>query len=421
MPDSLGMTDLRSLFITRRFLDDGEAPVTGSYQRMAMFLEALGRVSDSLEVLVMAPAEYVAGDDADARMRGLYAGIAGREVALTIVPREPVAPPPTVAGLVQRPWDLYSPAVFAYYQTAGARQVAAVAAALARAPDMVFVHRLTAMAPLLRGGLRHGRILFDLDDIEHRSHVRQVFAPPHWGSKFLRLLHTPTLMRAERQAVTRSVRTYVCSAGDRDRLARQTGGRGIVAIPNAVRLPVASPVPAAPTLLFLGSAIFAPNLHGANWLIEQVMPRIRAAMPQARLVLAGEHQRQIRAHAAPPPGVEFRGFVDDLDALYRETRVVTCPIMSGSGTRVKLVEAAAHGRAIVSTHLGAEGIPLPDGEAILLRDKADAFAAACLELLRDHARASALGAAARKVAEARFDRTRIIERIAQDMLTVQPR
>lgn len=406
---------MRSLFITRRFLDDGEAPVTGSYQRMGMFLEALGRISQSLHIVALAPPDYQASPDADAHIRSLYERLAGRQVRLTIAPRVAPAPPSSALGLLRRPWDYCAPEVHSYYMTAGAEAIAAVSHALAEAPDAVFVHRLTAMVPLLQGHLRHRGILFDLDDIEHRAFVRHVLTPPFWWSKYLQLLHAPALMLAERRAARLARRTYVCSEADRDDLARLTGAAGIVAIPNAVRMPPTSPLPSAPTLLFLGSAIFEPNRYGASWLIEHVMPRIRASLPQARLLLAGEHQENISFYAHPPPGVEFRGFVADLPALYREARVVTCPILSGSGTRVKIVEAAAHQRPIVSTRIGAEGLSLQDGQAILLRDSPEAFADACIALLRDDALATRLAVAARGVAEATYDRARIIERISQDM------
>lgn len=406
---------MRSLFITRRFLDDGEAPVTGSYQRMGMFLEALGRISQSLHIIAMAPPDYQAGLEADRHIRSLYERLAGREVRLTIVPRLPPAPAASAFGLLRRPWDFCAPEVHSYYMTAGSAAIATVTNALAEAPDAVFVHRLSAMVPLLRGRLQHRGILFDLDDIEHRAFVRHVLTPPFWWSKVLRLLHAPAVMLAERRAARMARRTYVCSDADRDDLARLTGASGIVAIPNAVRLPETSPVPKAPTLLFLGSGIFEPNRYGASWLIEHVLPRIRAGVPEARLLLAGEHQENIRSFSRPPPGVEFRGFVADLPALYRETRVVTCPILSGSGTRVKIVEAAAHRRPIVSTRIGAEGLSLEDGRAILLRDTPEAFADACIALLQDDALAERLAAAAREVAEHTYDRAKIVERISQDM------
>jgi glycosyl transferase family 1 len=99
----------------------------------------------------------------------------------------------------------------------------------------------------------------------------------------------------------------------------------------------------------------------------------------------------------PPNGLEFLGFVSDLDALYRRTRVLWRPIQSGGGTRIKILDTASHGAPAVSTPLGAEGIDLvPDAE-IVLRSSAAGLAEACADLLTDDARAAGgrIGAEAR--------------------------
>jgi glycosyltransferase involved in cell wall biosynthesis len=120
---------------------------------------------------------------------------------------------------------------------------------------------------------------------------------------------------------------------------------------------------------------------------------------------------RIPSFASHPPGVEFTGFVDDLDQLYRRVRIVCCPILAGGGTRVKILEAAAHGEAIVSTVVGAEGLEMRDGVDIVLRDGPAAFARACIELLQDPARCKALGASAREVVARRYDRRQIVNPI----------
>jgi glycosyltransferase involved in cell wall biosynthesis len=113
----------------------------------------------------------------------------------------------------------------------------------------------------------------------------------------------------------------------------------------------------------------------------------------------------------PPPGVEFLGFVSDLGALYRRTRVVCCPIQSGSGTRFKILEAASYGVPVVSTPIGAEGIDLvPDAE-IVLRSSATDLAEACLDLLRDDLRARTVGASARERVRARYSRDAVVRRM----------
>ena len=97
---------------------------------------------------------------------------------------------------------------------------------------------------------------------------------------------------------------------------------------------------------------------------------------------------------------------------------MTGPIHVGGGTRFKLIEAAAHGKAIVSTTVGAEGLRLEPEREILLRDKPEAFATACIDLLRDDARALELGRRAQERARLCYSRPAVVEAIAQELHSV---
>jgi glycosyltransferase involved in cell wall biosynthesis len=187
-------------------------------------------------------------------------------------------------------------------------------------------------------------------------------------------------------------------------------------VPNAAVLPPEQPLTQDPTLLFLGTYAYGPNAVGANHLIADIWPLIRSEVPEARLVIAGQHPEHIPAHAGHPPGVVFTGFVDDLHDLYAKTRVVCCPILSGGGTRVKLVEAASFGKPLVSTRLGAEGIKLEPERAIFIRDEPRKFAKACVTLLRDGTRAQAVGAEARRTAADLYNRTAVVQRIQMHII-----
>jgi glycosyltransferase involved in cell wall biosynthesis len=107
--------------------------------------------------------------------------------------------------------------------------------------------------------------------------------------------------------------------------------------------------------------------------------------------------------------VEFTGFLEDIAEAYAGAALVVCPIKAGSGTRVKICEAAAFGRAIVSTHVGAEGLDFMDGKHIALADDVESFSSACIELMTNRRRAMELGANARALAMARYDRRRLVD------------
>jgi glycosyltransferase involved in cell wall biosynthesis len=183
-------------------------------------------------------------------------------------------------------------------------------------------------------------------------------------------------------------------------------------VPNTVALPAPSDPPPDPVLLFVGHYGHLPNRVGAEFFLDRIWPLIRASRPDARVVLAGARPELVRSHGRPAPGVSFPGYVHDLEALYHRAGMVVCPILSGGGTRVKLVEAAAHGRPAVSTTLGAEGLELREETGLVRRDDPEGFAQACLALLADHSLAVRLGRAARQAVQDRYSRADAVAKLA---------
>ena len=203
----------------------------------------------------------------------------------------------------------------------------------------------------------------------------------------------------------------MCSDDDRQYLKRKGGHENVVVIPNAVDLPQVKAVPEKKVLLFLGFLSFHPNTIAADHLIRNIWPMVLSRIPDARLLIAGARPEWLASYQEKPRGVTFVGFVDDLEKLYEEVSVVCCPILYGSGTRIKILEAAAYGKPVVSTTVGAEGIGLKDGEEILLRDDPKAFAEACIQLLTDKSLAAGIGRKARSVIEQKYERRIVVDRI----------
>jgi glycosyltransferase involved in cell wall biosynthesis len=138
---------------------------------------------------------------------------------------------------------------------------------------------------------------------------------------------------------------------------------------------------------------------------------VRAQVADARLVIIGSGAEVTRSYPSTDPSVSFAGFVDDLAPWYRSARVVCCPIYHGSGTRVKIIEAAAYAKAIVSTRLGAEGLEFEDGREIIVRDAPDTLASACVQLLQDAGSAQRLGRAAQARAADLYEHGAIVRRL----------
>jgi len=136
----------------------------------------------------------------------------------------------------------------------------------------------------------------------------------------------------------------------------------------------------ANTMLFLGSFRHTPNQEALMWFVNAVMPHVLRARPEAKLVVVGSDPPPRYALPSYDGAIEIRGFVEDAQAPLRECAVFVCPILSGSGVRVKLLEAFACGIPVVSTRVGAEGLAKVDGEFARLSDDAEEFARHVVEM-----------------------------------------
>ena len=168
------------------------------------------------------------------------------------------------------------------------------------------------------------------------------------------------------------------------------------------------------TMLFLGSFRHIPNQEALAWFIANVMPRVSARMPESKLVVIGSDPPPRHAFPKTAGNIELIGFVDDVREPLARYSVFICPILSGSGVRVKLLEAFAAGIPVVSTRLGAEGLADQDGEICALADDPEGFADRVVELLADPAKAGGLSERAReRVVEARDMRV-MTERLVEN-------
>ncbi len=166
------------------------------------------------------------------------------------------------------------------------------------------------------------------------------------------------------------------------------------------------------TLLFLGSFRHLPNQEALNWFVKNVYPKIRAAEPRAKLIIIGSDPPP--RHSLPADAsIELVGFVEDVREPLLRYSVFLCPILSGSGVRVKLLEAFAAGIPVVSTRLGAEGLASSDGEICALADDPDAFAAKILELIKNPAAAEAMARRAREHVVRNRDMRVMTERLVE--------
>jgi glycosyltransferase involved in cell wall biosynthesis len=403
---------MKILIVSCAWPGNAEESSHGVFRRFDMLAEAVCRIASEVEALFYVPQAIIdgLGDDRAAASQRLSLRW-GMPVKVRLCAR--IDTPP-----VRNAWQMYGEPALSllnqhpYNETAGPVQRQALEQALAGRPDAVLVHRLRSMPPFLGLVQALPPVIFDLDDLEHLAYERSLAQPPHWRGKPLLRLRLPALRRGQARAVRLATQTLVCSQGDRQALLEDAAAGTVVVVPNAISLPDMPPLSHAPTLLSVGQYAYGPNRQGIEYFLDQVWPRLLARRSDLRLVVAGPNPQCIRHASAPPPGVSFPGFVDDISTLYTEARIVICPILSGSGTRVKLVEAAAWGRPIVSTTIGAEGLDMVDGVHALLRDDPATTAQACLDLLDDDALATTLADGGRRLAQERFDRRTVVRQLA---------
>jgi glycosyltransferase involved in cell wall biosynthesis len=269
--------------------------------------------------------------------------------------------------------------------------------------DQVLVSRIRLM-PLWRamqaqlGVSADGKVL-DLDDIESRSQSLQVqmLGVPHLGriGFVLEWLEAKKLALEEARAFREMQRVLLCSSEDRKLLGQRFRLDQIAVIPNTIRVPPQLPAPAliGPLrLLFVGTLNYAPNENAVKWLVEEILPAIRARVGQdmAELTVIGRGPTDWLKKTAAAGAFRLHGDVPEVEPFYKACHAVMVPIRAGGGTRIKILEAFGYGRVVISTTLGAEGIAAEDGQELMIANTADEFAHAAQRLLNEEGLAQQL-------------------------------
>lgn len=230
------------------------------------------------------------------------------------------------------------------------------------------------------------------------------------------------MARYERDAVRRFRHVIAVSENDRELMSAMTDASHITVVPTGVDIKKYSSgdeaasegkSPDGALVVFLGSMDWEPNIDGVEYFCREVWPGVLKSVPEARFRVVGRDPHP-RVRRLASETVEVTGTVPSVVEHLREADVVVVPLRVGGGTRLKIFEAMATGKAVVSTTIGAEGLDVTHGEDILLADDAGSFAESVTSLLRDAARREALGSAAAALA-ARYDWS-VIARRFEDVL-----
>ena len=222
------------------------------------------------------------------------------------------------------------------------------------------------------------------------------------GWEYLRAL------RFELRALTQFDAVQVCTRENREFLEPFLPGKvslheGLRAGIDVARYRCVSQGREPDTLLFVGNFRHLPNQQALDFFWTQVWPRVRSRRPQARLLIAGAQAGPQLAENYTDGNSRFLGQVEDIREILQRYAVFVCPVLSGSGVRVKLLEAFASGIPAVSTTIGAEGLADSSGRLLELADTPEEFAAKIVDLLADPQRARSMADRARREVEQNWD------------------
>jgi polysaccharide biosynthesis protein PslH len=239
------------------------------------------------------------------------------------------------------------------------------------------------------------------------------------------------MLRYERAAVCKFHHVIAVSENDRSLMTRWVDGDRVTVVPTGVDLAHYRPDPAAsdanasaPLITFVGAMDWEPNVDGVEYFCSEVWPTIKAEVPQARFRIVGRNpDRRVQKWASNSTttndvgSIEVTGRVPSIVEHLHQSAVVIVPLRIGGGTRLKIYEAMATAKAVVSTTVGAEGLDVHHGRDIILADDPRSFAQAVIMLLRDPELRRRYEKAAVETA-ARYDWPAIGERFSEVLQSV---
>ncbi len=266
----------------------------------------------------------------------------------------------------------------------------------------------------------HSRLIFDEHNAEYVLQ-RTAFAsdarhPTRWHAALYSLIQWKKLERYERALCRAAHHIVACSDADKNAIAALEPQSEISVIPNGVDTEFYTPTESArdePTLVFTGKMDFRPNIDAMTWFVADILPRVRAELPRARLVIVGQKPAPRVVALDALPGVQVTGAVPDTRPFIADAAVYVVPLRMGSGTRLKVLEAMAMGQAIVSTARGIAGLELVPDRDVVIADAPAAFARAVITLLRAPERRRELGRNARARAVEQYDWRTLVPKFDQ--------
>ena len=364
--------------------DTPDPPITGSRVRNYYLWPALATLGVELKVL---GTYTVNGSGPPAAFGGLDAEFLGfkRDPLLVRVPRgltQPYHLFPSSGEMARRLDDLVE----------------------SWRPDVIHAEELRTAQylPALRGREVSARQSVTFHNVERDLYERIAHPPVPVGRGIVTRLHLRSLRSLEERTVAGTDLRLAYSETDRERYegifpgtrwGTTRGGTHALGLEPA-------PQPAEPSILLVGSWSYAPNLRGLDWFLEHILPRLE---PRPPITIAGSGASEPLKARLAGLGLRFVDTPRDLKPLYDAHAVIAVPVLEGSGTRGKIIEALAHERMVVTTTKGPEGLDLRPGEGLVIADEPAEFARRLVEALASPEARAASARRGREAVIARYD------------------
>ncbi len=230
-------------------------------------------------------------------------------------------------------------------------------------------------------------------ELQRRAMETDSRNPRRWAAAFYSFIQVQRLARFERWACRQSDAVTVVSEDDKDALLSLLDdlrgaefGKRITVVPNSIDIERYANYTGeleSFDVVFMGKMDYRPNIDAALYFTDEVWPFIRSKHPNATFAIVGQKPHARLERLRNVAGVTITGWVDSVQPYVQGCQVFVMPLRMGSGTRLKLIEAMAAGKPIVSTAIGAAGFPVVDGRQLLIADSAEAFAGAVNAILSD--------------------------------------
>jgi glycosyltransferase involved in cell wall biosynthesis len=249
-------------------------------------------------------------------------------------------------------------------------------------------------------------VVIDEHNVEYELMERSAAQAGSMSRRLHYALEAAALKRVELGLLARADLVSVTSARERKLLGALLPGASVVVTPNGVDTEAFAPDPErAETpgrVIFTATMDYHPNEQAAHYFADTIWPRVRAEVPDATWYLVGARPPASFKRLAALPGVTVTGTVAETQPYLAAAAVAIAPLLVGGGTRLKILEALAMGKAVVTTALGSEGLDVTSGEHLLVANDPGEFSDAVIRLLRDEAQRARLGAAGRALVEREY-------------------